>query len=481
MNTLSFSEQGSPIRVIGVGGAAVNAVNHMIDVCRKDVQFATVNSDATSMLLSRATRRMTIGPSVTRSLGCSGDPKLGQLAALESQSELAELAEGARVIFLVAGMGGGTGSGAAAIVAEEARKQGALVVAVATRPFAFEGTERAFVAEGGIQRLRQAAHALVVLENDQLSSGDSTLQPYSELFAASDEAFLKCVQGVCEIASAQSVFSLGRSDLTSILFHAGQSIVAHSSTQKEGHSAQATERALKRLQRQTSAEQIGSLAIGVATGRALARQEIESIAGVVCDKLGDDIQLAIGTVVDEKLGDKIRMTVMASDPSFKGKSAETNRRSMIRSHVVPQVVASRPWMQLESVREGAEGLTRTVNSYQGGLYWQTEVSNGNGNGNGHHANGNVHTNGVANGANGNGNGNGNGHYANGNGHSNGVASAAHSNGNGKTHANGNGNGHHANGNGKQPMGLNYMTRRLAADICSPTCVEIPSFVLRRLQ
>jgi cell division protein FtsZ len=306
------TETFARIKVVGVGGGGTNAVNRMIADGLQGVEFIAVNTDAQALLQSEATCRVRIGPKLTRGLGAGGNPEIGSKAAEESADELTEVLKGADMIFITAGMGGGTGTGAAPIIAQIAKDMRTLTIGVVTRPFTFEGSRRAQLAEDGIQHLKSKADTLIVIPNDrllQLVDQDASL--YDSLKEA-DGVLHQGVQGISELITVPGLINLDFADVKTIMAEGGAALMAVGSGSGEDRARFAAEDAINSQLLDISIDGARGILFNVTGGPDLSLYEVNQAAAIIKETAHPDVNLIFGAVVDPNLGDEIRMTVIAT-------------------------------------------------------------------------------------------------------------------------------------------------------------------------
>jgi cell division protein FtsZ len=306
------TETFARIKVVGVGGGGTNAVNRMISDGLQGVEFIAVNTDAQALLQSDATCRVRIGPKLTRGLGAGGDPEVGAKAAEESADELCEVLKGADMIFITAGMGGGTGTGAAPIIAQIAKDMRTLTIGVVTRPFTFEGSRRQQLAEDGIQNLKNKADTLIVIPNDrllQLVDRDASL--YDSLKEA-DGVLHQGVQGISELITVPGLINLDFADVRTIMAEGGAALMAVGSGSGEDRARFAAEDAINSQLLDISIDGARGILFNVTGGPDLSLYEVNQAAAIIKETAHPDVNLIFGAVVDPTMGDEIRMTVIAT-------------------------------------------------------------------------------------------------------------------------------------------------------------------------
>ena len=313
------------IKVVGIGGGGVNAVNRMIEQGLKGVEFIAINTDAQALLMSDADVKLDVGRDSTRGLGAGADPEVGRKAAEDAKDEIEELLRGADMVFVTAGEGGGTGTGGAPVVANIARKLGALTVGVVTRPFSFEGKRRSTQAENGIQALRESCDTLIVIPNDRLlQMGDASLS-LMDAFRSADEVLLNGVQGITDLITTPGLINVDFADVKGIMSGAGTALMGIGSSRGEGRAVKAAEMAINSPLLEASMEGAQGVLMSIAGGSDLGLFEINEAASLVQDSAHADANIIFGTVIDDSLGDEVRVTVIAA--GFDANSV--NRRAII--------------------------------------------------------------------------------------------------------------------------------------------------------
>jgi len=305
-------ESTALIRVIGVGGGGSNAVNRMIDEGIYGVDFITVNTDAQALMRSKAPKRVRIGDRSTRGLGAGGDPEVGAKAAEESLEDLQQLLKGSDMVFVTAGMGGGTGTGAVSIVAKTAREVGALTIGVVTRPFAFEGAQRARAAEAGIERLKEHVDTLIVIPNDKLLEMSDKRVSLVESFKMADEVLRQGIQGISELITVPGLINLDFADVKTIMSMGGAALMAVGKGKGEDRARIAAEQALSSHLLDVIIDGARGILFNVTGGKDLSLYEINQAASLIRETAHPDVNLIFGAVVDESMQDEIRITVIAT-------------------------------------------------------------------------------------------------------------------------------------------------------------------------
>jgi len=300
------------IKVVGIGGGGVNAVNRMIEVGLKGVEFIAVNTDAQALLMSDADVKLDIGRELTRGLGAGADPEIGRQAAEEHREEIEEVLKGADMVFITAGKGGGTGTGGAPVVAEIAKSIGALTIGVVTRPFTFEGRQRAIKAEQGIASLKDKVDTLIVIPNDRLLDvGDATTSVL-EAFRMADEVLLQGVQGITDLITTPGLINLDFADVKAVMTDAGSSLMGIGQARGDDRAAEAAKAAISSPLLEASIDGARGVLLNIAGGSDLGLFEVNEAAGIISQAAHQDANIIFGAVVDDTLGDEVRVTVIAA-------------------------------------------------------------------------------------------------------------------------------------------------------------------------
>lgn len=300
------------IKVVGIGGGGVNAVNRMIDVGLKGVEFIAINTDAQALLMSDADVKLDIGRKLTRGLGAGAAPEIGRQAALDHIDEIEEVLRGADMVFVTAGEGGGTGTGGAPIVAKVAKDLGALTVGVVTKPFTFEGKRRTAQAEEGIENLRTEVDTLIVIPNDRLLAISDRSISALEAFKTADQVLLSGVQGITDLITTPGLINLDFADVKSVMAGAGSALMGIGSARGEARSIRAAELAISSPLLEASIDGAHGVLLSIAGGSDLGLFEISEAAEMVAKSAHPDANIIYGTVIDDALGDEVRVTVIAA-------------------------------------------------------------------------------------------------------------------------------------------------------------------------
>ncbi|MCS7087689.1 MAG: cell division protein FtsZ [Thermoflexales bacterium] len=309
-----YPESPACIKVVGVGGGGQNAVNRMIDEGLVGVEFIAMNTDLQALALSKAPLRVRIGEKITRGLGAGGKPEIGQKAAEESADEIYELLKGADMVFVAAGMGGGTGTGAAPVVARIAKDQGALTIGVVTKPFSFEGKPRMQTAEAGIERLKECVDTLIVIPNDRLHNLSDGKQRLSLLqsFRMADDVLRQAIQGITEVITRPGLINLDFADVRTIMAGGGAALMAVGTGSGENRARMAAEQAVVSKLLDVTIDGARGILFNVTGGPDLSLFEVTEAANYIKSAAHPDCNLIFGAVIDENMGDQIRITVIAT-------------------------------------------------------------------------------------------------------------------------------------------------------------------------
>ncbi|MFS8741387.1 cell division protein FtsZ [Synechococcus sp. WC10meta] len=302
------------IKVVGVGGGGGNAVNRMAASNLKGVEFWSINTDAQALAQSSAptVNRLQIGQKLTRGLGAGGNPAIGQKAAEESSEEIAAILKGADLVFIAAGMGGGTGTGGAPVVAQIAKASGALTVGVVTRPFSFEGKRRAKQAEEGIQALQEAVDTLIVIPNDKLLSVISEQTPVHEAFRVADDVLRQGVQGISDIILIPGMINVDFADVRSVMADAGTALMGIGMGSGKSRAREAAITAVSSPLLETSIEGAKGVLFNITGGLDLSLHEVTVAAEIIAEAVDPEANIIFGTVQDERMQGEVRITVIAT-------------------------------------------------------------------------------------------------------------------------------------------------------------------------
>jgi len=305
-------ENFAQIRVIGVGGGGSNAVNRMIEEGLSGVEFIAVNTDAQALMLSQAPKRVRIGDKLTRGLGAGGDPEVGRKAAEESSEELYQVLEGSDMVFVTAGLGGGTGTGAAPVIARIAREIGALTIGVVTRPFSFEGAARERTAREGIEALKEQVDTLIVIPNDRLLEITDKRVSLQDAFRLADDVLRQGIQGISELITVPGLINLDFADVRTIMAEGGAALMAVGRASGEDRARVAAEQAISSRLLDVTIDGARGILFNITGGPDLTLFEVNEAAAIIKETAHPEVNLIFGAVIDEKMGDEVRITVIAT-------------------------------------------------------------------------------------------------------------------------------------------------------------------------
>ena len=300
------------IKVVGVGGGGVNAINRMIEAGLKGVEFIAINTDAQQLIMSDADVKLDIGRKLTRGLGAGAAPEIGRQAALDHSEEIEEMLRGADMVFVTAGEGGGTGTGGAPIVAKIAKDLGALTVGVVTKPFTFEGKRRTAQADEGIANLRDEVDTLIVIPNDRLLAISDRSISQIEAFRSADQVLLSGVQGITDLITTPGLINLDFADVKSVMAGAGSALMGIGSARGEARATRAAELAISSPLLEASIDGAHGVLLSIAGGSDIGLFELSEAAELVAQSAHPDANIIFGTVIDDALGDEVRVTVIAA-------------------------------------------------------------------------------------------------------------------------------------------------------------------------
>lgn len=341
----SMEQSPAKIKVIGVGGGGSNAVNRMIAAQLRSIDFIAANTDVQALRRSLAPTKLQLGQGLTRGLGAGGNPEIGRKSALEDTEGLLELLDGADMVFITAGLGGGTGTGAAPILASLAAEIGALVVAVVTKPFGFEGRRRLQLAERGVEELRNTVDTLITIPNERLLSFVDRGTPLAEAFLIADDVLRQAVQGISDLITMPGEINVDFADVKSIMTGMGMALMGTGIAKGENRALEAAQRAISSpLLEETSIEGARGVLINIAGGRNLTLHEVAEAARIISDAVDPDANIISGMVIDESLGDEMKVTVIATGFD------QTRERPSELPAMIPMVRRPEPASRYESPR-----------------------------------------------------------------------------------------------------------------------------------
>jgi cell division protein FtsZ len=333
----SFSNQlesFAHIKVVGVGGGGCNAVERMIKEGLQGVEFIAINTDAQALMLSSAPTRVRIGEKLTRGLGSGGNPEQGRKAAEESQEALYNVLRGADMVFVTAGMGGGTGTGAASIVAQIGRELGSLTIGVVTRPFSFEGSRRIQVAESGIEKLKEQADTLIVIPNDRLLQIVDKHVNLQDSFKIADDVLRQGVQGISELITVPGLINLDFADVRTIMSEGGAALMAVGLGNGDERARMAAEQAISSQLLDITIDGARGILFNVTGGPDLTLFEVNQAAAIIKETAHPDVNLIFGAVIDQNMGDEVRVTVIAT--GFERSGIPVHRATEAQKNILRQ-------------------------------------------------------------------------------------------------------------------------------------------------
>jgi cell division protein FtsZ len=352
------SEAFARIKVIGVGGGGQNAVNRMMEEGIQGVEFIAANTDAQALTLSRAPIRVRLGDKITRGLGAGGDPEIGRKAAEESSDELYNVLKGADMVFVTAGMGGGTGTGAAPVVSQIAKECGALTIGVVTRPFTFEGGKRSQSAEAGVTKMKEHAHTLISIPNDrllQLADKKSSLQ---DSFRMADEVLHQGIQGISELITIPGLINLDFADVRTIMSEGGAALMAVGRGSGDDRAKNAAEQAISSQLLDITIDGARGVLFNVTGGPNMTLFEVNQAAAIIRETAHPDVNMIFGAVIDPNMGDEIRCTVIATGFERSGVARRVLER-LPRTSEKPLSAANTPFQARPSESVNANTETRS--------------------------------------------------------------------------------------------------------------------------
>lgn len=305
-------DQLATIKVVGVGGGGNNAVNRMIEHGVQGVEFIAVNTDAQALNLSKAEIKMQIGTKLTRGLGAGANPEVGRKAAEESKEQIEEVLKGSDMVFVTAGMGGGTGTGAAPVIASVAKELGALTVGVVTRPFTFEGRKRATQAVSGIEGLKNSVDTLIVIPNDRLLEIIDKNTPMLEAFREADNVLRQGVQGISDLIATPGLINVDFADVKTIMSDKGSALMGIGIATGENRATEAAKKAISSPLLETSIDGAHGVLMNITGGNNLSLYEVQEAAAIVTSAADQEVNVIFGSVINEELKDEIVVTVIAT-------------------------------------------------------------------------------------------------------------------------------------------------------------------------
>ena len=351
MDNMGLVDNFASIKVVGIGGGGGNAVNRMIEEGLGGVEFIAINTDAQALMLSRAKTRVRIGDKLTRGLGAGGNPDIGRKAAEESADELYEVLRGADMVFITGGMGGGTGTGGAPIIAQVAKELGALTIGVVTRPFTFEGARRIQSAEAGIEALKGQVDTLIVIPNDRLLQIVDKRATLQDAFGMADDVLRQGIQGISELITVPGLINLDFADVRTIMSEGGAALMAVGRASGDDRARKAAEEAISSQLLDVTIDGARGILFNVTGGPNMSLFDVNEAAAIIKETSHPDVNLIFGAVIDENMGDEIRITVIAT--GFEQTRVATRRavQSPQQQRAARPEITSRPVQQRPPVPE----------------------------------------------------------------------------------------------------------------------------------
>ena len=357
-SNLTMMDGTATIKVIGVGGAGNNAVNRMLDLGIKSVEFIAVNTDRQALAKSKASTKIQIGEKITRGLGAGANPDIGAQSAEESKTELSEVLRGADMVFVTCGMGGGTGTGAAPIVAGLAKEMGILTIGVVTKPFTFEGKKRLAQAERGIEALKSKVDTLIVIPNDKLLQIIDRKTSMAEAFLMADDVLRQGVQGISDLITVTGTVNLDFADVKTIMLNTGMAHMGTGHASGENKAEDAAKEAIQSPLLETSIEGARGVIINITGGEDLGLQEVNTAAELIQRSVDPEANIIFGTVIDPNMSDEIKITVIATgfEDSDQIKTPGIDKIGSIGINTTPK-----PWEKKASSIPSSQDLNSSQN------------------------------------------------------------------------------------------------------------------------
>lgn len=349
------SYSAANIKVIGVGGAGGNAINRMITSNLKGVDFIAVNTDKQALNINQAPTRIQIGSMLTKGLGAGANPEVGRKAAEEARDKIADAVNGADMVFITAGMGGGTGTGAAPMIAEMAKQSGALTVGIVTKPFMFEGGNRHRLANNGVVELKKVVDTLIVVPNQRLLALADRNMPFTEAFKMADDILLQATKGISDIINVPGVVNVDFMDVRTIMSEMGDALMGTGSSKGENRGREAAEQAINSpLLENISIKGARGVLLNITGGKDLGLYDIDQAASLIHESAGDEANIIFGAVIDEKLEEEIKVTVIATGFNASTSGAAVEEDDEEAETIVDFVKRSEHTMDIgKAVREAA--------------------------------------------------------------------------------------------------------------------------------
>jgi len=352
MQTMNQPESFARIKVVGVGGGGCNAVDRMIEEGLQGVEFIAVNTDAQALTLSKAGTRVRIGDKLTRGLGSGGDPEIGRKAAEESQDDIYKVLQDSDMVFVTAGIGGGTGTGAAPVIAQISRELGALTIGVVTRPFTFEGARRIESAKNGIGNLKEHADTLIVIPNDRLLQIVDKRASLQDAFRVADDVLRQGIQGISELITVPGLINLDFADVRTIMSEGGAALMAVGHASGDDRAREASERAISSELLDITIDGARGILFNVTGGPDLTLFEVNQAAAIIKETAHPDVNLIFGAVIDPNMSDEIRVTVIATGFESSGMPRNIMERPVSR----PKSVSAQPKAEASAPAQAQEAF-----------------------------------------------------------------------------------------------------------------------------
>lgn len=361
---------GANIKVVGVGGGGNNAVSTMIDGGLSGVEFIVANTDRQALSAHKALTKIQLGNELTKGLGAGANPEIGKRAAIESYNDIVESLEGADMVFVTAGMGGGTGTGGAPVVAKIARELGALTIGVVTRPFMFEGKKRMRHADGGIQELKENVDTLIVIPNQKLLTISSEKTPLVETFKRADDVLLQAVKGISDLINIRGLINLDFADIRTVMSAKGMAIMGTGRASGENRAVEAATAAISSpLLENISIDGATGIILNVTGGPDLSLAEVNEASTLITEAAHEDAEIIFGAVIDESMGDEVRVTVIATGFGVDPAQVHANEQMRQMQALSHQVRASHQMAAMPSMQQAGFG---------GGMFGQQSYGGGSG-------------------------------------------------------------------------------------------------------
>jgi len=345
MDNFEQSKQAAKIRVVGVGGAGCNAINTMIAAALDRVHFVAANTDIQALAASEAATKIQMGETLTKGLGAGANPEVGRQAALESKDEIAHALEGADMVFVTAGMGGGTGTGAAPVIADIARSLGALTVAVVTKPFQFEGNKRRKQAEAGLIELKAAVDTLITIPNQRLLGLSDQSMPLLETFKLADEVLLNAVQGISDLIQYHGYINVDFADVKTIMSDRGHALMGTGRASGDKRAVTAMQQAIASpLLEDVQIDGATGLLINITGGRDMTLQEVNEALTLVHDASDEEAEIIFGSLIDDNVTDEVKITIIATGFQHRDarRPAQAPAHAVTRPAAAPEPAAEHP-------------------------------------------------------------------------------------------------------------------------------------------